>query len=536
MQIANTLNNSIRILFNPKVESFKLFDFLVVKSGSDRYIAEIVEIYDDKFDASQDVAKLRIFYKLSENDEVMPYDNFTPNKECEIVKIKQDEIEKFINQDKETFIFGTNVKNSTAFNIQYNFFNKNAIVIADKIENANAISLNLAKNLSEKKNTVIIDSTGVVEFEKAKKLTASKNFKMPLNFTTIDFIFEKCLSDASLEFQATGGQIINEIKKFAKKQEQGFISFNAFTRVLLEQYKVTPYAELKLLLSRIKRYQMSEVFATSKKDYENLFKTIQTNPITIIDLSSVEASWQKAYLEYIIEDIKDDVYLITRINDENCDVDLINKIYCKKKNITFVPNVSYNYKKLPSIMQFCKNYILLPSLYQRNDFLNANFALCNLIPEGCIVFGENTDNFLYLIKDYELKVQEEKRNNYRKIALSLMEDEETTLEQQLGQKGDFFENQTKESAQKTDSEKLIEELTRFEEEKNETKHEVKTAPEPEEEPEEKDVTDFFDDVINEQTEETVETEPAEDETEETEIAVEEDTEKEDIKEESEEEP
>ena len=51
MQVANALNNSIRILFNPKVEAFKLFDFLMVKSDQDRYLAQIIEIYDDKFDS-----------------------------------------------------------------------------------------------------------------------------------------------------------------------------------------------------------------------------------------------------------------------------------------------------------------------------------------------------------------------------------------------------------------------------------------------------------------------------------------------------
>ena len=95
MQVANALNNQIRILFNPNIESFRLFDFLMVKSSEDRYIAQIIEIYDDKFDASQNVAKLKLFYKISKDNEVIPYDNFTPNKECEIVKIKQDEIEKF---------------------------------------------------------------------------------------------------------------------------------------------------------------------------------------------------------------------------------------------------------------------------------------------------------------------------------------------------------------------------------------------------------------------------------------------------------
>jgi len=454
MQVANTLNNTIRILFNPKLEAFKLFDFLMVKSDENKYIAQIIEIYDDKFDASQNVAKLKLFYQLNQNNEVIPYDNFTPNKECEIIKVKQDEIENFINQDKETFIFGTNTKSSTALNLQYNFFNNNAVVLADKIENANSITYNLAKNLSTKKNVVIIDQTGVLDYEDAKKIKAGKNFRMPLNYTTIDHVFNKCLNDASLEFQAIGGEIINEIKRFAKKQENEFIPFNQLTKVLMQQYKATPYPELKLLLVRLKKYQMDEIFAKNKTDKDNLFKTIEKNPITILDLSSVDSFWQKAYLDYIISDIEEKIYLIARINDEHFDADLINKIYNKKKNINFVPNVSYNYKRLPSVMQHCKNYILMPSLFQRADFLDANFALSNLISQGCVIFGENTDNFIYLACDYELDVQE-KRKNYRKIALSLA---------QQDNEGEHKESH--EAEEKQDSSKIIQELSEFNTKRN----------------------------------------------------------------------
>ena len=461
MQIANSLNNCIRILFNPKVEAFRLFDFLIVKSLDDKYLAQIVEIYDDKFDSSQNVAKLRLFYKITENNEVVPYDNFTPNKECEIIKAKQQEIEAFINQDKETFIFGTNAKTSQALNVQFDFFNNNPIILADKVENASAMSLNLAKKLSEKKHVVIIDSTGSIEFENAKKISASKDFRLPFSTSTIDYIYEACLKDASLEFQAIGSAILNEIKNFSKKQESEFIPFNSFIKVLLEQYKVTPYSELKLLIARIKKHQMNEIFARSKKDKETLFSTIENNQITIVDLSGVELLWQKAYFEYIIEDLKQEIYLITRINDENFNVDLINKLYNSKKNISFVPNISYNYKKLPSLIQYCKNYVLLPTLFQRSDFLDANFALSNLITDGCILFGENTDNFLYLACDYELKLQE-KRKNYKKIALSLLDDEKDKVEQQLGEKGDFFEQQNVKKGKTTDSDRLIKELEEFE--------------------------------------------------------------------------
>ena len=458
MQVTNALNNQIRILFNPNVEAFRLFDFLVVKSLEDRYLAQIIEIYDDKFDASQNVAKLKLFYKINPDNEVVPYDNFTPNKECEIVKIKQEEIEDFINADKKTFEFGSNVKNSSKFNLQYDFFNSNPIILADKVEVVNNISTKLAQNLSEEKHVAITDSTGILDIKGAVKISASKDFKMPLNFSTIDYIFDKCLEDATLEFQSIAGAIINEIKKFARKQENEFIPFNAFTRVILEQYKATPYPELKVLITKLKKFQMSEIFARTKKDKTNLVNTIKKNKITIIDLSNISSVWQKAYLEYITDVIEQDIYLLVRLNDENCDVDIINKIYCKKQNISLVPNVSYNYKKLPTISQYCKNYMLLSSLNHRTDFLNANFALNSLINENCLIFGENTDDFLFLVKDYAIENQD-KNKKYRKIALSLVQNDEK-MQEHLGEKGDYFENKQK---QVNDSQKLIQELSDFNE-------------------------------------------------------------------------
>jgi len=451
MQVANTLNNTIRILFNPTIEAFRLFDFLVVKSNNDNYLAQITEIYDDKFDSSQNVAKLKLFYKISKDNEVIPYDNFTPNKECEIVKIKQQEIETFINQNKETFKFATNTRSTLPFNIQYDFFDNNAVVLADKIENYCSISLSLAKELSKQHSTIIIDSTGVVDYEDATKLTTTKNFRLPLNCDTIDFVFSLCLPDASLEFQALADDIINEIKKFIKKQENQSIPFSSFISVLLQQYKATPFSELKLLLSRIKKYQLDEIFVKGKKDVDSLDKIIEENKLIVIDLSPLNSLWQKAFLEYIVNNISKEIYMLTRINEENCDIDFVNKIYNQKNNIHFIPNVSYNYKKLPSVVQYCKNYIMLPSIYQRSDFLNANFALSNLIQDECIIFGENTDNFLFLVNAYELKA-EEKAKNYRKIELSLSDEHRPSVDEILGEKGDYFENEENKKS-KTDEEK-----------------------------------------------------------------------------------
>ena len=452
MQVTNAISNTIRILFNPTVESFKLFDFLIVQSNESRYLAQIIEIYDDKFDASQNVAKLKLFYKITPENEVLPYDNFTPNKECEIMKINPQDIEGFTNQNKETFPFALSVQSKQPLNIQYDFFNSKAIVLADKIENSNAMTLSLATKLCEKSNVVIIDFSGALEYKKAKTISAAKDFKLPLNYHTIDYIFSNCLNELNFKFKASGEQILNEIKAYAKSQENGYIPINLLVNVFEQQYKATPYDELKILLERIRTCEIEGIFAKTKKDYETLDKTIQENKITILNFSTIPTSWQKAYVEHVALDCREDIYLIARVNEDIFDVGLINRIYNKSPNVKLIPCASYSFKKLPTIMQYCKNYILLPSLYQRTDFLDANFALSNLISTGCIIFGENTDNFLYLATDYEINFVEKK--NYRKIALSLMKED--------GENMEGFETELKEQNKISDSQKLIKELSELE--------------------------------------------------------------------------
>ena len=100
MQVIQTINDTIRILFSPEEEDFKLLDFLLVQESDNKYLAQIIEIYDDKYDASQNVARVKLFFKVNENGEVFGYDHFTPSKECEISKLKKEEILTFINEEE----------------------------------------------------------------------------------------------------------------------------------------------------------------------------------------------------------------------------------------------------------------------------------------------------------------------------------------------------------------------------------------------------------------------------------------------------
>ena len=47
MRVIQTVNDTIRLLFNPKTEVFSLSDFLLVRDADENFLAQVVEVYDD---------------------------------------------------------------------------------------------------------------------------------------------------------------------------------------------------------------------------------------------------------------------------------------------------------------------------------------------------------------------------------------------------------------------------------------------------------------------------------------------------------
>ena len=400
MQVIQTINDTIRILFSPEEEDFKLLDFLLVQESDNKYLAQIIEIYDDKYDASQNVARVKLFFKVNENGEVFGYDHFTPSKECEISKLKKEEILTFINEGKEALNIGLDYRSEEPLDINLDFLKNNAVIFADRIDHSNNISASFARTLSRyNKHSVIFDFTGALEIKNAKKLKITKDIKLPLDFYSLDYIWEKGLSTASLETQAICREIFNEVKTFAKNTPDGFIPFDKFLNVVEIQYKATPIIELTVLLNKLKAYQKNNIFAKSKKDFEAVKKAVDKNDITIIDFSEVKTSWHKEFCDFVIRNMQDDVFVFLRLNETNTDVDLINFIYDKKPKTHFISSVSYSFSKMPHIIERAQNYVLLPTLNPKRDFGAASFELMSINKDECILFGEDTENFIFTIKN-----------------------------------------------------------------------------------------------------------------------------------------
>ncbi len=399
MRVIQTVNDSIRLLFNPKTEVFSLSDFLLVRDNGENFLAQVVEVYDDKFDQEANVAKIRLVYRIVNGNEIVPYNNYTPSRECEVAKIKQSEIEKCINLNKKTIVIGTSAKTKEKTHINTRFFENNCVLFADKFERTNQIFEALAPKLSEIKNVLVLDFSGTCIPENAVTYVAGENFRMSLSSSTIDYIQQKVLLRARLETQVVLGDVFEEVKKFLETTEDNYVPFLRFLKVIQAQCRQTPSVELLVLLSWLKKYARMNIFAKHKREFESVFKSFERNKITTIDLSNIKTEWQKEYFEYIINNIKNDMFVLVRLNDNNINNDILNKIYLKKKNISFIPGFSYNYKKAPYIMDYAQNYILTSTMNPKRDFTHANFQIQALNKKSYVIFGEDTKDFIFVLEN-----------------------------------------------------------------------------------------------------------------------------------------
>ena len=163
-----------------------------------------------------------------------------------------------------------------------------------------------------------------------------------------------------------------------------------------------------------------------------MFKSVEKNKITVLDLSNLKIEWQKEFVEYISNKIDKDIFLLARLNDNNINNDILNSLYFKKKNISFIPSFAYGYKKDSYIMEFAQNYILMPTLNPKRDFNHANFQIQSLNKESYMLFGEDTKDFIFTLENEspvrKIKTNQDDEKDKTFISLNLQLEDMTPLE------------------------------------------------------------------------------------------------------------
>ena len=99
------------------------------------------------------------------------------------------------------------------------------------------------KLVDQGSKVLAIDLLGNMDYPE-NKILAGKDFKLPLNYETINFIYDKGLDDASGETKATIQEVFLEVQNYVKTLPEKFIPFENFKSVVDSQYEETELVEL----------------------------------------------------------------------------------------------------------------------------------------------------------------------------------------------------------------------------------------------------------------------------------------------------
>ena len=144
----------------------------------------------------------------------------------------------------------------------------------------------------------------------------------PLNYDTINFIYDNELEDVDATSRAVIQDIFLEVQQYTKTLPEGYLPFETFFNVVDTQYKETKITQLVLLKNKLMKYKEMNVFAEILKDILNLSIEIEKNKNIVIDISDVPAALQKEIMTYVykvLNSINEEIYSFVKVDNTNSD-------------------------------------------------------------------------------------------------------------------------------------------------------------------------------------------------------------------------
>ena len=272
-------------------KSIYLSSFIQVNGESKSYIAQVNQL---KTFGEVAIAGAKILF-IFEDNELKNYDKTEPSKDSEITGFTMDILNNSINA-KRPVIVGKTLDNTENVKIDASAFNKKMLISADDKNIHNTLIRNFSKqfeNLGMK--TVVLDTLGVIE---AKKFKAGVDFKLPLDTSSLIFMYESCLSDATADSKSTIVEIFRDLSEYSKTVP--FVPFGTLKAIVDDMVDHQHIFKLLVLKNKLAKFEKLGYFASSQNEVDNLKKILDLN-CAIIDLTGMDTLFQNRYVEYIYE-------------------------------------------------------------------------------------------------------------------------------------------------------------------------------------------------------------------------------------------
>ncbi|MBQ9688760.1 hypothetical protein IJV79_03895, partial [bacterium] len=268
---------------------------------------------------------------------------------------------------------------------------------------------------------VIFDISGI--YKNYRRLVAGVDFKLPLNYDTINFIYNEGLTEATVETKALIQEVFIEVQNYVKQLPEQFIPFENFKAVVDAQYEETQMPELVLLKNKLLKFYEQGLFAQTQKDFEILKEQLATSKVLVIDVSKFEVSVQKQIISYVysvLGNVGREFCSFLEVESGNFDGSLFKQIDNMENVYTiFVAPYSFNY--LNNLKQCSSNIVFFAPIEKQNDFGPYAVFMEKLNHKEFVIFGERTRHIPFSVFVKETAVEERLDFDLKKSTVDIAE-------------------------------------------------------------------------------------------------------------------
>ena len=408
MQVLEIKNNLVKIAYDVN-DNLALSSFVIIEDTNTPYVAQVMNVKADKL---TNFAIVKLLFTFNEEGILKNYNGTIPSLKSTVSVLPAKELLDIIPVENK-LTMGQLAQQGVNLDIDKTILDNNLLVCSDNIENTNTLLQNITKQIDEK--VVIFDTDGLYDAD--NKIKFGKDFKLPLNYDAINFIYENDLEDVDATSKAVIQDIFIEVQEYTKTLPEGYLPFETFINVVDQQYIETQIPQLVLLKNKLLKYKELNAFAENLKDILSLSIAIDKSDVTVIDISDMAPVLQKEIMSYtygVMRGINETIYSFVKIDNTNSSKKLL-KMFLTRENIFTTIVCRHEYKYLPELKSSAQNLILFAPQTLQHDFASYNTFLNKLNSDEFIIYGAHTQNIPFIVELEELELEteddEEEDNN-----------------------------------------------------------------------------------------------------------------------------
>ena len=406
MKLVEIKNSLAKLYYEPADFPLVLSDFLTVDDGNQKILSQVVSIESTNRDTTN-CAILKFSLNLNADNTHDVYSGYVPPLDALVSKTPPKILASIFN-DKEKGIKLGKLTSTANINLNINpeIIDNFLYIQSDTQEEINSI-LNKIVNFNNEynKKTVVLDFDGLITYNKTSNIELGKDFKLPIDKNTINYIYENDLTGLTVEQKAIVQDILLDVQDYIDTIDEGYIPFSTLLNVVNEIYEAEKSTGIILLRNKLLKYNQLNIFASSNDEINALKDSVKNNTVTILDLKNTVTNWQKESVVFLINNIKENYHLLFNVKDNIFDTNIINKIY-KSENIKPIIASAYNSDFSAQLKSFAKNLILFKPQNQQKAFATYS-SFINKISNGeFIISGADTYYTPLIIKEIPHKIEQ----------------------------------------------------------------------------------------------------------------------------------